>query len=418
VTSSEPILQYRILLTMNCFVMSVCLAAAWIPMCPALALDLDTGDDGTSKIPITIKLREPADKNSKASFVVAGLAEKELKELGHSHLKQDQWTALFSVYVDRPEKNEKTPPPVLGSYRVEGKLLIFEPRFPLSPGVHYRAVFEPGRLPTSNPPQGKSIVAKFTIPKLHSTPSTKVEHVYPSADVLPENQLKFYIHFTAPMSKGEAYTHVHLMKSSGQEVDLPFLRLEEELWNEKQTRFTLLFDPGRIKRGLKPREEVGPALEEGKSYILVIDRDWNDADGNPLKESYRKSFRARPPDDNPIDVKTWKLKPPSAGTRNPFQVAFPKPLDHALLERVISVANSTGHQVVGTVAVTDNETRWSFTPQKPWQPGSYNLTADTTLEDLAGNSIGKPFEIDVFHPIQRQVKSETVRIPFQIAPSN
>jgi hypothetical protein len=400
---------------MNCFVMSVCLAAAWIPMWPAFALD--KGHDGSSKIPISIKLSETSDKNSRTSFVVTGISEKELEGLANSKPKQDQWTALFSVYVDNPQKNEKTPP-VIGSYRVEDKSLVFEPRFPLSPGVHYRAVFEPARLPSSNPAQGKSIVAKFTIPKLHSTPSTKVEHVYPSADVLPENQLKFYIHFTAPMSQGEAYTHVHLMKSSGPEVDLPFLRLEEELWNDKQTRFTLLFDPGRIKRGLKPREEVGPALEEGKSYTVVIDRDWIDADGNPLKESFRKSFRAGPPDDNPIDPKSWKLRVPTAGTRDALHVAFPKPLDHALLERVLGVADSAGHQVVGTIAVTENETRWHFTPKELWQPGSYNLTADTTLEDLAGNSIGKRFEIDVFHPIQRQVKSETVKIPFQIAPRN
>ena len=35
----------------------------------------------------------------------------------------------------------------------------------------------------------------------------------------------------------------------------------------------MFFDPGRIKRGLKPREQFGPALQEGKSYVLVIDRD-------------------------------------------------------------------------------------------------------------------------------------------------
>ena len=46
----------------------------------------------------------------------------------------------------------------------------------------------------------------------------------------------------------------------------------------RATRFTLLFDPGRIKRGLKPAQRrVGPVLEEGKSYTLVIDRGWTDA---------------------------------------------------------------------------------------------------------------------------------------------
>ncbi len=396
---------------------SVCFVPAWLPM--LFGLGLCSGDDGSSKIPISIKLRQPSEKSSKGSFVVTGVSEKDLEELARSKPKQDQWTALFSIYVDSAPKEDKVPPPpVLGTYRIENKELIFEPRFPLSPGIHYRAVFEPARLSKFDRVETKSVVAKFTIPKVHSTPSTKVEHVYPSADVLPENQLKFYIHFSAPMSKGEAYTRVHLMNSKGKEVDLPFLRLDEELWNEKQTRFTLLFDPGRIKRGLKPREEVGPALEEGKSYTLVIDRDWIDAEGNPLKESFRKSFRAGPPDDNPIDPKTWKLQLPAPRTRAPLHVVFPKPLDHALLERVIGVADSAGHQLPGTITVTDNETRWHFTPKESWQAGSYNLTADTALEDLAGNSIGRPFEVDVFHPIQRQVKNEIVKIPFQIAPRN
>jgi hypothetical protein len=382
---------------------------------PADEPDRSESDSSTRKI--SIQLRRPSEKESKASFLVKGLSEKELGELSHAKRDREQWTTLFSIRVDHAQKKEPTLlPPVLGSYRIENKSLVFEPRFPLTAGVQYRATFDSARLHSSQP-AARPIVATFLIPKLQSNPTTKVEHVYPSADVLPENQLKFYIHFSAPMSKGEAYQHVHLLDSSSKEVSLPFLRLDEELWDQKQTRFTLLFDPGRIKRGLKPREEVGPALEEGKSYTLVIDRDWTDAEGNPLKESFRKSFRAGPPDDNPIDPKSWKIKPPSADSRDPLVVIFPKPLDHAMLERVVGVTVASGHPIEGTIAVTEKETHWSFTPQQPWQAGHYHLMADTALEDLAGNSIGRPFEVDVFHPIQRQVKSETVKIPFEVAPT-
>jgi len=370
-----------------------------------------------TKSPISIELQQPAEKTTKPKFVVTGLSEKDLQELARSHWKQEQWTALFFVSVDNlPIKEKSEPPPIIGSYRIESKALIFEPQFPLSAGLCFRAVFEPARLPGSDRPQAKTVVAHFTIPKALSTPTAKVQHVYPTHDVLPENLLKFYIHFSAPMSKGEAYQHIHLIGSDDREVDLPFLRLEEELWNRNQTRFTLFFDPGRIKRGLKPREEVGPALEEGKSYTLVIDRDWVDAQGNPLTESFRKSFRAGPPDDNPIDPKNWKLQTPAAGSLTPLHLIFPKPLDHALLERVIGVTDSAGHELEGTITVTLKETHWSFTPKQTWQAGAYHLTVDTALEDLAGNSIGRPFEIDVFHPIQRQVRSETVKIPFSIRP--
>ena len=45
------------------------------------------------------------------------------------------------------------------------------------------------------------------------------------------------------------------------------------------TRLTLLLDPGRIKRGVRPLEEIGGALQVGRTYTLVIDDAWPDAKG-------------------------------------------------------------------------------------------------------------------------------------------
>ena len=44
--------------------------------------------------------------------------------------------------------------------------------------------------------------------------------------------------------------------------------------------------------------------------------------------------------------------------------------------------------------------------------GPHDLVADTRLEDLAGNSIAQPFEVDVLRPVERQIKTETVKVPF------
>jgi hypothetical protein len=155
-----------------------------------------------TKIPISIQLRQASEKTTKAKFVVSGVPEKDLQELARSQWKQEQWTALFFVSVDNTPMTEKSQaPPVIGSYRIESKVLIFEPRFRLSAGLRFRAVFEPARLPGSDRPQAKAVVAHFTIPKVPSTPTAKVDHVYPTRNVLPENLLKFYIHFSAPMSK-------------------------------------------------------------------------------------------------------------------------------------------------------------------------------------------------------------------------
>src|SRR5205823_5383949 len=102
-------------------------------------------------------------------------------------------------------------------------------------------------------------------------PPAAVAQVYPTADELPENLLKFYLHFTGPMRRGEAYDHLRLLDAQGKVVERSFLELGEELWDGSGRRFTLVIDPGRIKRGLKPREDLGPVLEAGKSYTLVID---------------------------------------------------------------------------------------------------------------------------------------------------
>jgi hypothetical protein len=343
---------------------------------------------------------------------VAGLTAKDLEAIGTLMLKDDEWRALFSVYV-APAGGKERGPALLGAYRVEDGMLRFEPRFPLVPGVRYQVVFEPARLPTRAALKENRLEKEILLAKAKTEP-TVVTQVFPTADRLPENQLKFYIHFSAPMSRGDSYKRIKLLDEKGKALDLPFLDLDQELWDSSAQRLTVFCDPGRIKRGLKPREEFGPVLEEGKSYTLVIERDLEDANGNRLKEAFKKTFKALAPDDKQPDPKTWKVQAPTAGTRTPLVVTLPKSMDNALLERLLWVTDDHGRKPAGTVAVTEKETVWQFTPEKAWEAGTYQLVADTRLEDLAGNSIARPFEVDVFHPVQREVKSETVKVLFDV----
>jgi hypothetical protein len=340
------------------------------------------------------------------SVDVVDLPFADLEALGRLKQAPEEWAKRFAVYVDRPgAKDRDAQPALLGSYRVEAGALRFQPRFPLVKGTRYRVVFRPAK--------GEPLEVVLALPRPAKEP-TRLTHVYPSRDALPENQLKFYLHFSAPMGRGEAYRRVHLLDERGKEVERPFLELDQELWDRDGKRFTLFFHPGRIKRGLRPREEDGPTLEEGKRYTLVIDAAWGDADGDPLKETYRKSIRALAPDDTPPDPRNWKLQPPAAGGRAPLVVTFPEPLDHALLQHSLWVLDGAGRKVAGTVKVGAEETRWELTPEKAWAAGKYRLVADTQLEDLAGNSIGRPFEVDVFRPVQREIKAETVQLPFEV----
>ena len=365
-----------------------------------------------SRFQIDLKRRGSRDD----SFEVLGLNPVELAALAAAHLTSNQWPALFAVYV----KNEKTVPSgsrpsLLGDYETGGGVLRFTPRFPLQPGLRYLAVFDPSRLPGKESTGRTLVVEKeFFLAKAPSVATTVVEHVFPTRKTLPENLLKFYLHFSAPMRRGEVYQHIRLLDSSRRAIDLPFLELDEELWDLEGKRFTLLFDPGRIKRGNRPREEVGPSLEQGKSYTLVIDQSWLDAAGNPLKESHQKNFTVGPPDETQPDPESYKITAPRAGGRESLVLSFPESLDHAMLQRVITVTDVAGNRLRGRIFIEAEETRWRFVPESAWKEGRYQIILDTTLEDLAGNSIGRPFEIDLFQSIERRVLSQTAALPFVI----
>jgi hypothetical protein len=233
--------------------------------------------------------------------------------------------------------------------------------------------------------------------------------VYPSVDVLPENQLKFYLQFSAPMSRGEVWQRIHLLDQNGKAVELPFLEIAQELWDRDYRRLTVLFDPGRIKRGLLPLEEVGPAIEDGKRYTLVIDKEWLDARGVPMQEGFRKPFRVGPSDRTAPDPATWRLNAPGVGTSDPLIVRFPESMDWALSLRLIDVPG-----VVGTASVGSNETEWRFTPKGAWKAGEYKVVIDTTLEDLAGNRIGRAFDVDTFERVSEKISGKTVSLSFRV----
>ena len=85
------------------------------------------------------------------------------------------------------------------------------------------------------------------------------------------------------MSRGGVYEQIRVRDGAGREIELAFLELDEELWDPSMTRLTLLIDPGRIKRGVKPLEDVGPVFEAGRNYSLSVAADCRDAAGRSLR---------------------------------------------------------------------------------------------------------------------------------------
>jgi hypothetical protein len=312
----------------------------------------------------------------------------------------DGWVSVFAVYA-----SERDVQPMLGTYEVAGHVLIFHPRFPLTAGAHYHAVFQGA---------GTRLERSFDGPPIATNPLTRVDRVYPSTDILPSNALRLYIYFSAPMSRGEAWPHIHLIDTdTNRAVDIPFLELDQELWDQNNQRLTVLFDPGRIKRGLVPTSTIGPSVVEGKRYKLVIDREWHDARGVSLIEGFEKPFRGGPSDRVFPDPAKWHITAPKAGSTDPLVITFPKPMDYVLLRRMIGVFDARG-EISGKIAVERNETEWRFTPNESWKRGSYRITADNTLEDISGNHLDRPFDVDIFEIVTKHITSTTTSIPFTV----
>lgn len=354
--------------------------------------------------PVNDKIQvELLESEGQHRFVVRGLADVDAL----SGLDEARLQTLLNVRVVQPDA-KTLPPPLLGSYHVQAGALQFQTRFPLNPRIHYQVELAPqltgSAIPTS---------LKFAIKQPQLGEAARVLAVYPSADVLPENLLKFYIHFSAPMSRGEAYDRIQLTHA-GVKVPDPFLELGEELWDGEQTRFTLFVHPGRIKKGLKPREDVGLPMTDGKDYVLSIDQHWLAADRRPLAARFEKKFRIVTADEQQPNPERWKIDTPQVNTQDPVALTFNESLDHAMLQRVIQVKDLKGDLLPGKLTIDQQETRWSFAPHKPWSAGTYSIEIATNLEDLCGNSLARPFETKLESAVTEQEVARTIAVEFSV----
>jgi hypothetical protein len=338
----------------------------------------------------------------------------DLSVLSASPLTPENWTALLRITVGDADSTDR--PAVLGTYSVGDGVLRFTPRFPFDPGQRYDVRLDPSRLPSSSEAAGwrsQIIRTSVALPAREGHATTNVVAIFPGADDVPENLLRMYIVFSAPMSLGGASGYIQLLDEHERVVEDPFLPLDVDLWNDNRTRYTVLFDPGRVKRGILPNEEMGRALVAGRRYTLVVADGWRDAAGQTLAAPFRRNFRAGPPAEDALDPQEWRIEAPSAQTRDPLLVTFPGSLDHGLLQRALTVSLN-GEHVTGEVHTDAGETRWRFSPAAPWRAGEYRLYASSILEDVAGNRIGRPFEVDELAAGRLRSDARSAALPFLI----
>jgi hypothetical protein len=167
------------------------------------------------------------------------------------------------------------------------------------------------------------------------------------------------------------------------------------LWNADGTLLTLWLDPGRIKRGLHPNRELGAPLMKGEHYTLIVSDQWKDIQGIALSKPYFKKMVATSRDSLRPDPHAWAVDAPQGGTRNALIVDLKSPLDYSLLNSALAVIDERTATILGTWQVGEKERSVLFIPDSNWAKGTYQLQIETRLEDLAGNNINRPFEVDL-----------------------
>lgn len=265
--------------------------------------------------------------------------------------------------------------PMAGSYTIEGDTIRFAPAFGFDAGRDYVVRLIDER---------EEVSFRISTDAIQIAPV--VTEIFPSGETLPENTLRFYIHFSVPMQPHVAFDYIKLRDASGAVDEAAFMSFKQELWNEDRTRLTVLIDPGRIKRDVATNLELGPALLAGQQYNLTVESGWPSADGTAVLPAFTKTFevsgalRTRP------DTRLWSANTTCAGTRGPLTVFFDRPFDRHQLMYAIRLVTQGGYKIDGEIEVGEAENHWSFTPRAPWPTGILDLYTDLTLEDVAGNN--------------------------------
>ena len=301
--------------------------------------------------------------------------------------------------------------PMAGRYSADGPTtVVFQPRYPFVAGTEYSVALRLG------PHSDEAPILRLIKPGGGGEPVTTVLSIHPEIEEVPRNLLRLYVEFSSAMSEGYAAGCVRVLDADGAGLVDALLPMEPELWDPDRRRLTVLFDPGRIKQGLVPHQEVGYPLVDGGGVQVVVDCAFRDAAGRPLVAPRGRIYRVGPDLRGRIDPSGWTLSAPVAGGRDPLVVELDRAMDHALLQRCLWVIGPSGGPVAGWIATSgDGADRWRFTPKEPWAAGGYQLVVDPILEDVAGNSVQRAFDRDLDLPADDPACPLTTAVAFVVA---
>lgn len=292
---------------------------------------------------------------------------------------------VFQVFVGPPSLCCANKSPIAGTYAVNGPTISFTPAFAFLEGQTYTIRTWRGAL------------SEFVIAPSVALPSPEVLAIYPSGGSIPENTLRFYIEFSRPMMPHRTADFIALVDGTGTVDDAAFMTFKQEIWNADRTRLTLLMDPGRIKRGVAQNVNLGPALDENKRYALVVRAGWPAAtgSGSHIASRYESSFAVSPPLRKRPSIGDWDVSAPTSGTRAALVVKFDRPFDGVQTLHSLWVIDAKNQQIPGRIALEQDQTQWTFTPDLPWRSELFQIVVDARLEDVAGNNFRDALDNEV-----------------------
>ncbi|NRB47814.1 MAG: hypothetical protein HRU41_09065 [Saprospiraceae bacterium] len=310
---------------------------------------------------------------------INGSVQLNISAIGHLNTEKFGYEYL-SVFVEN-EGEEYSSNAVQGRYTIEDDYLVFSPYFPFEKGMTYLV-----RTKKSDVDSNYSY-EPFQVGNKEAVDKAQVISIYPSANELPENLLRFYFYFNTPMKKGQALKHIQLVDAEGNIDKHAFMEFKQELWSADGKRLTILFDPGRIKRGVSTNLELGPALLEGNKYQLTISGSWQDVHGQDLSVETTKEFVVVKAYRQHIKVNELEIQEPVANSDDTLSIQFDRIIDHALVHSMIRIEDENEMLVAGHWETSNEEKVVQFIPEKNWKKGMYRIMVDSRLEDIVGNNL-------------------------------
>jgi len=163
---------------------------------------------------------------------ITGWSSQELASLQAADWTPESWPRLVRVSVGRD-----TTIPMAARYEVRALGVDIIPTYPLDRGREYVVTLDRTALPV---PRATGILTKsLMLPASTAPPATFVKAIAPSSSVWPENLLRFYLHFSEPMSGTSAIGHVSLVDEAGVTINDALLEVDVDLWSGDYTRRTV-----------------------------------------------------------------------------------------------------------------------------------------------------------------------------------